>query len=113
MGGVFATILRTATVSMSTYLLHANPRVMGCSLNSGPVSCVPSDSQYDKILISLTWVFLSLLLLLVSTILLFAYIHRRFKTSVNAKDSSCKSKMNKSNKYLVITIFLVINPNMK
>lgn len=52
MGGVFATILKTATVSMSKRLM--NSRVMGYSLNSGPGSCVPSDSQYDKILISLT-----------------------------------------------------------
>ena len=85
MGGVFA-IIRTATMSMSMLLLHVNSRVIENSVNSGPASCVPL-TQNDEILIILIQVLLNLLLFLIPTIFSFANIHRRSKTSINAKNS--------------------------
>ncbi|KAM9621915.1 disintegrin and metalloproteinase domain-containing protein 1a-like [Trichechus inunguis] len=59
----------------------------GGSLDSGPASHVPSDSQYGKMLKILIWVLPILSLFLIPTIFLLAYVHRRSKTSVNAKNS--------------------------
>ena len=110
-GGVFATIFRTATISVYT-LPTCESKGYRDSLNSGPVLRVPSDSQYDKKLVILIWILPSLLQFLIPTIYLFAYIYRRCKTSVNLKIHQ-RSKMNKLDKHLIITLFLVIKPNMK
>lgn len=65
-------------------VIHVNV-IQTVFLNSGPAPCVPSDSQYDKKLIILIWILPSLLLFLIPTTFLFTYVHRRSKTSVNAK----------------------------